>query len=315
MIKNELLNSGVAVAISCVQSPLTQNWSSGIGLNWAGKDPNAVIQINRYTEDGDLVKTAGLQLIAGRDIDVKKYPTDSTACIINETALKLMGFKDPVGQNIYDDPVNWHVVGVIKDFVQESPYEPIKPMIIRGPKEWTSTMLVKLNSSNSTTANLAKMEQVLKKYDPVYPFEYTFADEEYARKFADEQLTGTLASLFAALTIFISCLGLFGLSTYMAENRIKEIGVRKVLGASVASISSLLSKDFVKLVLIAIVIASPVAWFVMNKWLQQYDYRIAIGYATFIIAGLLAIFIALITVSFQSIKAALANPVKSLRAE
>lgn len=315
MIKNELLNSGVAIAVSAVQSPLTQNWSSGIGLNWAGKDPNAVIQINRYTEDGDLVKTAGLQLIAGRDIDVKTYPTDSTACIINETALKLMGFKDPIGQNIYDDPVNWHVVGVIKDFVQESPYAPIKPMIIRGPKEWTSTVLVKLNSSNSTAVNLAKLEQVLKKYDPVYPVEYTFADEEYAHKFAEEQLAGTLASLFAALTIFISCLGLFGLSTYMAENRIKEIGVRKVLGASVAGITSLLSKDFVKLVLIAIVIASPVAWFVMNKWLQQYDYRIAIGYATFIIAGLLAVFIALVTVSFQAIKAALANPVKSLRAE
>lgn len=226
-----------------------------------------------------------------------------------------MGFKDPVGQNIYDYPVNWHVVGVIKDFVQESPYEPIKPLIIRGPKEWTSTMLIRLNSGNSTAANLAKMEQVLKKYDPVYPVEYAFADEEYAHKFADEQLAGTLASLFAALTIFISCLGLFGLSTYMAENRIKEIGVRKVLGASVAGITSLLSKDFVKLVLIAILIASPVAWFVMNKWLQQYDYRIAIGWPVFIIAGLLAVFIALVTVCFQSIKAALANPVKSLRAE
>lgn len=315
LIKNELLNTGAAIAVSCVQSPLTQNWSSGIGLNWAGKDPNAVIQINRYTEDGDLVKTAGLQLITGRDIDVNKYPTDSTACIINETAYKLMGFKDAIGQIIYDDPVNWHVIGVIKDFVQESPYEPIKPLIIRGPKEWTSTMLIKLNGSNSTAANLAKLEQVLKKYDPVYPVEYAFADEEYATKFADEQLAGTLASLFAALTIFISCLGLFGLSTYMAENRIKEIGVRKVLGASVAGISSLLSKDFVKLVFIAIVIASPVAWFVMNKWLQQYDYRIAIGYTTFIIAGSLAVFIALVTVSFQSIKAALANPVKSLRAE
>jgi putative ABC transport system permease protein len=315
VIKDELLNSGAATAISGVQSPLTQNWSSGIGLNWAGKDPNSVIQINRYTEDGDLVKAAGLQLIAGRDIDVKKYATDSTACLINETALKLMGFKEPIGQIIYDDPVNWHVIGVIRDFVQESPYEPVKPLIIRGPKEWTGTMLVKLNSGNTTAANLAKVEQVLKKYDPVYPFEYSFADEEYAHKFADEQLAGVLASLFAGLTIFISCLGLFGLSIYMAENRIKEIGVRKVLGASVAGISSLLSKDFVKLVIIGIVIASPVAWFVMNKWLQQYEYRIAISWTTFVIAGLLAICIALITVSFQSIKAALANPVKSLRTE
>lgn len=315
LIKNELINSGTAIAVSTVQSPLTQNWSSGIGLNWEGKDPNAVIQINRYAEDGDLVKTAGLQLLAGRDIDVKNYPTDSTACLINESALKLMGFKNPIGQIIYDEPVRWHVIGVIKDFVQESPYEPIKPLIIRGPKEWTRTMLVRLNSRNATAKNLAVMEQILKKYNPGYPFEYSFTDEEYANKFADEQLTGTLASLFAALTIFISCLGLFGLSTYMAENRIKEIGVRKVLGASVASISSLLSKDFVKLIMVAIVIASPVAWFAMNKWLQQYNYRIAISWTTFIIAGSLAIFIALVTVSFQAIKAALANPVKSLRSE
>jgi ABC-type antimicrobial peptide transport system permease subunit len=226
-----------------------------------------------------------------------------------------MGFKDAIGQNIYDDPVSWHVVGVIKDFVQESPYEPVKPMIIRGPKEWTSTMLVKLNSSNSTATNLAAMEQIFKKYDPVYPFEYTFTDEEYAHKFADEQLAGKLATLFAVLTIFISCLGLFGLSAYMAENRIKEIGVRKVLGASVANITSLLSKDFVKLIIVAIVIASPVAWFAMHKWLQGYNYRVAISWTTFLIAGFLAIFIAIVTISFQSIKAALANPVKSLRAE
>jgi putative ABC transport system permease protein len=315
LIKTELINSGTAIAVSSVQSPLTQNWSSGIGLNWEGKDPNAVIQINRYTEDGDLVKTAGLQLLAGRDIDVKNYPTDSTACLINESALKLMGFKNPIGQIIYDEPIRWHVIGVIKDFIQESPYEPIKPLIIRGPKEWTSTMLVRLNSRNATAKNLAAMEQILKKYNPGYPFEYSFTDEEYANKFADEQLTGVLASLFAVLTIFISCLGLFGLSTYMAENRINEIGVRKVLGASVASISSLLSKDFIKLIIVAIVIASPVAWFAMNKWLQQYNYRIAISWTTFIIAGSLAIFIALVTVSFQAIKAALANPVKSLRTE
>lgn len=315
LIKNELINTGTAIAVSSVQSPLTQNWSSGIGLNWQGKDPNAIIQINRNTQDGDLVKTAGLQLIAGRDIDVKNYPTDSTACIINESALRLMGFKNPVGQIIYDEPVNWHVVGVISDFVQESPYEPIKPLIIKGPKEWTGTMLVRLNSSNATAKNLAVMEQILKKYNPAYPFEYTFTDEEYAAKFADEQLAGTLATLFAVLAIIISCLGLFGLSTYMAENRIKEIGIRKVLGASVVNISSLLSKDFVKLVLVAIVTASPVAWFAMNKWLQQYDYRVDISFTTFLIAGLLAISIALITVSFQAIKAAIANPVKNLRTE
>jgi putative ABC transport system permease protein len=315
LIKNELLSSGISTAVSKTQAPLTQNWSSGISMNWQGKDPNTKIQINRYTEDGDLVKTAGMNLVQGRDIDIKNYPSDSTACLISEAAVKVMGFKDPVGQIIFDDPTNWHVVGVIKDFILESPYEPIKPFMIKGPKYGGNVIHIKLNNANSTSQNLARAEKIFKKYNPVYPFEFHFIDEEYAQKFGDEKLTGTLASLFAALTIFISCLGLFGLATYMAENRIKEIGVRKVLGASVANITTLLSKDFVKLVFVAIVIASPVAWWAMSRWLQGYDYRITISWKTFFIAGLLSVLIALITVSYQSIKAAIANPVKSLRTE
>jgi putative ABC transport system permease protein len=314
-IKNELESSGVATSESKTQAPLTQNWSSGISMKWQGKDPNSKIQINRYTEDGGLIKTAGMQLVQGRDIDVKNYPSDSTACLISEAAVKVMGFKEPIGQIISDDPINWHVVGVIKDFILESPYEPVKPLMIKGPKYGASVIHIKLNSANTTAQNLAKAERIFKQYNPVYPFDFHFIDEEYAQKFSDEQLTGTLASLFAALTIFISCLGLFGLATYMAENRIKEIGVRKVLGASVANITALLSKDFVKLVVVAIVIASPVAWWAMSKWLQGYDYRIAISWWTFFIAGLLAVLIALITISYQSIKAAIANPVESLRTE
>ncbi len=310
-----MLSSGVATAISKTGAPLTQNWSSGISMNWQGKDPNVKIQINRYTEDGDLVKTAGMQLMQGRDIDIKNYPSDSTACLISESAVKVMGFKNPIGQIIFDDPINWHVVGVIKDFILESPYEPIKPFMVKGPKFGGSVIHIKLNSANSTAQNLANAEKIFKQYNPGYPFEFHFIDEEYAQKFNDEQLTGKLATLFAALTIFISCLGLFGLATYMAENRIKEIGVRKVLGASVANITALLSKDFVKLVTVAIIVASPVAYWAMSKWLQGYDYRITISWWTFIIAGSLALFIALITVSYQSIKAAIANPVKSLRTE
>jgi putative ABC transport system permease protein len=313
LIKSELLNSGVATAVSKTQAPLTQNWSSGISMNWQGKDPNTKIQINRYTEDGDLVKTAGMKLVQGRDIDIKNYPSDSTACLISESAVRAMGFKNSVGQLIFDDPINWHVVGVIKDFILESPYESIKPFMIKGPKFGGNVIHIKLNKANTTSQNLASAEKIFKKYNPVYPFEFHFIDEEYAQKFGDEQLTKTLASLFAALTIFISCLGLFGLATYMAENRIKEIGVRKVLGASVVDITTLLSKDFVKLVAVAILIASPVAWWAMSKWLQGYDYRITISWQTFLIAGLLSVIIALITVSYQSIKAAIANPVKSLR--
>ena len=227
LIKNELLSSGISTAVSKTQAPLTQNWSSGISMNWQGKDPKAKIQINRYTEEGDLVKTAGMNLVQGRDIDIKNYPSDSTACLISEAAVKVMGFKDPVGQIIFDDPTKWHVVGVLKDFILESPYEPIKPFMIKGPKYGGNVIHIKLNNANSTSQNLSRAEKIFKKYNPVYPFEFHFIDEEYAQKFSDEQLIRTLASLFAALTIFISCLGLFGLATYMAENRTKEIGVRK----------------------------------------------------------------------------------------
>ena len=315
LIKNALLSSGVATSISKTQAPLTQNWSSGISMNWQGKDPNTKIQINRYTEDGDLVKTAGMTLVEGRDIDLKNFPSDSTACLISEAAVKAMGFKNPIGQIIFDDPVNWHVVGVIKDFILESPYQSIKPFMVKGPKYGGNVIYIRFNSAGITAQNMAKAEKIFRQYNPAYPFEFHFADEEYAQKFTDEKLTETLASLFASLTIFISCLGLFGLAMYMATNRIKEIGVRKVLGASITNITLLLSKDFVKLVAISIVIASPIAWWAMHQWLQTYDYRISISWWIFLVAGVVAILIALLTVSFQAIKAAVANPVESLRSE
>jgi ABC-type antimicrobial peptide transport system permease subunit len=188
-------------------------------------------------------------------------------------------------------------------------------MLIYGPKAWFNVIQVKMNRERSTSSNLAYIEAVIKKYDPAYLFNYQFVDTDYAAKFEDEQRTGTLAGLFAALTVFISCLGLFGLATYMAEARIKEIGVRKVLGASVSNITVLLSRDFVVLVMISILIASPIAWVAMYKWLQSYSYRVGISWMVFAASGLLAIVIALATVSFQAVKASVANPVKSLRTE
>jgi ABC-type antimicrobial peptide transport system permease subunit len=258
-----------------------------------------------------------LQLAEGRDIDIHKYPTDSFAVMLNETAVKTMGFKDPIGQ-IITQPVSkktWHVVGVVKDYVIGSPYQKIPPVVIEGSASWFSTMHVKFNTSQSTSESLSKAEQIFKKYNPAYPFDYQFVDLEYAKKFAKEQRTKTMAGVFATLAIFISCLGLFGLSAYIAESRVKEIGVRKVLGASVLDITRLLSIDFVKLVIVSIIIATPIAWYGMNKWLEDYSYRINVGWGIFIVAGLLAILIALITVSFQSIKTAVANPIKSLRTE
>jgi len=315
LIKNELLSSGVASSVTKTSAPLTESWSDGWGQEWEGKDPNDKTDFSRFNEDGGLGVTAGLQFIAGRDMDVQKYPTDSLGLILNESSLRIMKFKHPLGQIIKDDDKQWHVVGVIKDFILTSPYEPTKPMLIYGAKSWFNTMQIKLNSKNTTSANLIVAEKIFKKYNPEYPFEYRFVDAEYAAKFDDEKRTGKLAALFAGLTIFISCLGLFGLATYMAEARIKEIGVRKVLGASVSNITALLSKDFVKLVLVAIVIASPIAWFSMEKWLQNYSYRVSISWSVFLASGFLAVMIALVTVSFQAIKAAVANPVRSLRTE
>jgi len=318
-IKNELVTSGAATSVTKTSAPVTQGWSDSWDFKWPGKDESKKIDFNVFNTDGDLVKTMGLKLIAGRDIDVKTYPTDSTAMILNETAVKTMGFKNPVGQIIKNGTVgnydNWHVVGVVKDFIIQSPYEPIKAMIIQGPKSWFNVIHFKLNNAHTTAQNLKIAEGVFKKYNPDYPFDYKFVDDDYARKFGDEQRTGTLASLFAGLTIIISCLGLFGLAAYMAQNRIKEIGVRKVLGASVASVTALLSKDFLKLVMIAFGIATPIAWIAMHKWLTGYTYRISISIWVFVLAALLTIVISLITVSFQAIKAALTNPVKSLRSE
>jgi putative ABC transport system permease protein len=315
LIKEELLSSGTAVSVTKTSAPLTEGWSNTWGIEWSGKDINDKTIFNRFCADEDIVKTAGFTLLEGRDLDLRDYPSDSIACLMNESAVKHMKLKNPIGQIIKNDGRDWHIVGVIKDFILQSPYRPLDPMMIEGSKGWFSVIHIKFNKNRSTPQNLQAAEKIFKKYNPEYPFEYKFIDQEYAEKFADTQRIGTLIGLFASLTIFISCLGLFGLATYMAENRIKEIGVRKVLGASVFSITSLLSKEFLMLVLISILIASPVAWYAMHKWLLNYDYRISIQWWVFITAGLLSIIISLATVSFQAIKAAMANPVKSLRTE
>jgi putative ABC transport system permease protein len=258
-----------------------------------------------------------LQVLRGRNIDYETYKTDSTAVLLNEAAVKVMRLKHPVGETIrtmFRGP-ELHVIGVVKDFILESPYQPVSPMIIAGPAFGYLVINFRINDHPSYGENLQKAEKVFLKYNPEYPFNVRFYDQEYRLKFADEQQVGTLVGLFAALTIFISCLGLFGLAAYMAENRIKEIGIRKVLGASVADIAGLLSKEFLRLVGISFVIASPIAWLVMHSWLLGYQYRIGIEWWVFALTGLLSLFIALATVSFQAVKAALANPIRNLRSE
>ena len=316
LIKNELLSSGVATAVTKTSAPMTESWSDGWGQEWEGKDPNDKTDFCRYVSDEGLGATVGLQFIQGRDFDLKQFPTDSTGMIINESALKVMKFKEPLGKTVKDNGTTWHIVGVIKDFILTSPYEPTRPMLISGAKnDWFSVVQVKLNGQRPLARNMEQASTIFKKYNPEYPVNLQFVDAEYARKFENEQRQGTLAALFAGLTIFISCLGLFGLATYMAENRVKEIGVRMVLGASVTGITALLSKDFIKLVIVAFVVAAPLSYWAMYRWLQDYEYRVGISWWVFAVACVLSVAIALFTVSFQAMKAARANPVKSLRTE
>jgi putative ABC transport system permease protein len=316
LVKNELLTTGIASSVVKTNSPITQQWSDGWGQEWEGKDPNDKTDFSRFVADEGLGVTAGLTFVQGRDFDLKQFPTDSTGLIINESSLKVMKFKDPIGKIVKDNGIEWHIVGVIKDFIITSPYEPTRPMLISGAKSnWFGTMLFKINSNGSMSQHLKKAEAIFKKYNPEYPFDFRFVDEEYAQKFENETRQGTLAGLFAGLTIFISCLGLFGLATYMAENRIKEIGVRKVLGASITGITALLSRDFIKLVLVSFVIAAPLVYWGMYKWLQDYTYRVPIQWWVFAAACIVSVLIALLTVSYQAIRAAMSNPAKSLRTE
>jgi hypothetical protein len=315
LIKEELIHSGTAVSVTRTSAPITEGWSDSWGFEWAGKDPNDKTDFDRYCADEGLARTAGLQFVEGRDFDLENFPTDSLGIILNESAVKAMNFKQPLGQIIKDDGHSWHVVGVIKDFILQSPFSPMRPMAIEGSKGWFFVMHFRLNDKRTVADNLKQAGAIFKKYNPQYPFEYHFVDEEYAIKFEDERRTETQAGLFAGLSIFISCLGLFGLATYMAENRTKEIGIRKVLGASVGGIAGLLSKDFLRLVLISFVIAAPLAWWGMYNWLQNYPYRIQIGLWVFVLACGISLLIALGTVSYQAVRAALANPARSLRTE
>jgi putative ABC transport system permease protein len=315
LIRNELINSGAVTSVTRSNSPITDIWTSEDTYQWAGKDPNTRTVFAENFADNNFAGTIGLKLIAGRDIDLTRYPDDSAAILLNETAARMMGFKNPIGQPVKSKQGNWHVIGVIKNFIPESPYEPVPPMIIQGPKYGFGTVTFRLNTAMPAADNLKKIGAIFTKYNPDYPFRYWLVDKEYREKFQGEQHIGELATLFAGLTIFISCLGLFALATYMAENRIREIGVRKVLGASVSGITTLLSKDFLKLVLISFVIASPLAWWGMHAWLQNYAYRVDLSWWVFALTGFFSLIIAGATVSYQAIKAALASPVKSLRTE
>ncbi|GAB3220334.1 ABC transporter permease [Algoriphagus aestuariicola] len=302
------------LSISSTFSPFTEEYSDTNLINWQGKDEAFKPKVNRMGVDAHVVKTAGLELIAGRDIDVYTYPADSSAVLINETARNFMGFQDPLGEVVKDDDREYRVVGVVKDFIIDSPFEKAEGIMIFGPKIQQNFIHIRL-SGTDMSGTMAQLEKIFAKFNPGSPFEYQFADEVHALKFASQQQTGRLTAVFSVLAILISCLGLFGLAAYIAEQRSKEISVRKVLGASVQGLVMMLSGEFTKLVLIAMLIAVPVSWYAMGEWLAGFDYRIDIGWKVFAGTALIAFLIAFLTVSSQAIKAALVNPAKTLKSE
>jgi len=314
-IESDLKKTGAVVNVSLANSPLTEIWDSNAGMSWSGKVPGTSNDFPMLRVSQNYGKTVGWQIVQGRDFS-KAFPSDSAAFVVNESAVKFMGFKNPIGEQIsFNDGVAFTVIGVVKDFVMESPYAPVRPSLFRLLTNNDGMLVVKLNQRLSPRDALNKISAILKSYDETQDFQYKFVDEQYAKKFGDEERVGNLATVFALLAIFISCLGLFGLASYVAERRTKEIGVRKVLGASVFSLWKLLSKDFVVLVLISLCIATPIAYYFMHNWLQNYQYRTSLSWWVFGASGFGAFLITLLTVSVQSIKAARANPVNSLRTE
>jgi ABC-type antimicrobial peptide transport system permease subunit len=256
-----------------------------------------------------------MQLLKGRDFTGGDH-YDSVDVILNEAAVKRLRFKEPLNQVIlWNGRKPIRVIGVVKDALMLSPFDPVEPTFFVYNPDWSNSIMYRLSPHTDAGTAIAKLSPIFKRYNPSYPYLYHFADESYAEKFNMEVLIGKLSGIFAALAIFISCLGLFGLAAYVAQQRTKEIGIRKVLGASVPQLWLLLSKDFIALVIISCLVASPVAWYFLNGWLQKYEYRVTIGPAVFIAAAVMALVITIATISFQAIKAALANPVKSLRTE
>jgi putative ABC transport system permease protein len=311
-VKNELIRRRVVSSVTMSSSPATDiYWHSNVD-RWAGKQPGETIEMGTILTGNDYFRTLGMNLTAGRDFD---GISDTNSVILNEAAVRRMRLKDPLNQIITFHGAQVRIVGIARDALMISPFAPPDPTLFWYNPYPQNIMMYRPSPNLSTAQALTAITGVFQKYNPDYPFEFEFADTGYAAKFNLELLVGKLAGIFAGLAIFISCLGLFGLSAFTAEQRTKEIGIRKVLGASISQVWFLLTKDFVGLVLISCLIASPVALYFLHGWLQKYDYRVGISPWVFVAAALTAMVITLITISFQAIRAAIANPVKSLKTE
>jgi putative ABC transport system permease protein len=318
-LRNELLNTGVIDEIGYSSNPVTAVWNNSGGYTWKGSDPekdNDFAIMNVTSTFGNAV---GWQLLEGRDFS-SDLPSDSASVIINETAAKYMNLKDATNEfigNEYAGTKTWKIVGVIKDLVMDSPYEPVKRTLFFLDHNYSaaSQIEIKIKPNVDGVEATQKIGAVFKKLVPSASFDFRFVDAQYDLKFGQEQRIGKLAGVFAVLAIIISCLGLFGLASFVVERRTKEIGIRKVLGASVAKLWQMLSSDFIVLIIISCFVAIPISYYFMNQWLTNYNYRTEIPWWIFILTSVGALSITLLTVSLQAVKAALMNPVNSLRSE
>jgi putative ABC transport system permease protein len=313
--RRDAINAGAITDGALTSMSIANNYSNSWGIKWQGQLPGEdKIPIDQLATTYHVVNTYGLKLVEGRDFSTA-YPSDTAAIILNQAAVKMMRFKEPLGQIVKYQDRNCRVVGVVQDFVWGSPYEPVKPAIIGFIEDWAGTINLRLNPKQSISKSLATIGSIYKKYNPDFPFQYQFTDDAFAQKFNQEKLLGTMATGFTCLAIVISCLGLFGLASFSAEQRKKEIGIRKVLGATTGNLWVNLSREFVWLVLISFAVGAAISLYYIHQWLSKFTYRTDISIWVFLATMALSLIICLLTVSWQAIKAALSNPVNSLRSE
>jgi len=312
VIKQELQNTGLIKAVTQTSSPITSIWWKSGAPDWDGKPKDGQLIVSGISTDLDFTKTMGIKILEGTDFS--GAPSDSTAMLLNKAAVQAMGLKNPIGMQMRYGRT-FTVIGITDNVVMESPFKPVDPMMVFYQPDNSNTVTIRLNNAGQLQQALQVVETIFKKHNPANPFEYKFVDQEFGRKFLTENLISRITNIFAGLAIFICCIGLAGLASFTIEKRIREIGVRKVLGASVQQLLMLISKEFLKLVLIAFLIAVPLTWWLMNNWLEKYTYRIDINIWLFGAVGVLILLLTLVVVSLNTMRAAVANPVKSLRTE
>lgn len=311
-VRDALVQTGAVKSVCKSNSPITSIFND-IEVKWAGM-PDQRVSFTTIATEYDYTETMGIKMLEGRDFS-RDFKSDSSAAIVNQAAIDLMGMKDPIGQKITFNDQELEIIGVVPNIVMAAPFVPVEAMIIVFSPSWSSTITVRLNQTADIKGAIAKMEQVFKKHNPNYPFEYRFVDADFEKKFSAINLISRLAAIFAGLAIVITCLGLLGLAAFTAEQRTKEVGIRKVLGASVTSIVMLMSKDFSKLVIFAFVISAPLGWWFLNNFLERYPYRVEVSWWVLLSAGVVAFVLALIVVSTQALRAAISNPVNALHNE